>query len=241
MFENDYSKLTSAVFDDNKNDKKEDPYKNLYRAYVIKNDDPDKRGRIQVRIPSFHGLSRNEAPYFNDEQLPWAEPGLCICASNNSGSLMVPEMGSTVWVGFEYGTNFLVYFGGIYFKEPRTSRAIRYPRDVYHGEVQEVATSDSIEEYRGSSDKILYKSPKGATISICEKDYQEQVKIKDAAGQEIIMYSALSNVKPGIPSDVTDKSYIQIKRTNDEYIEISKDTINFNAKHIKINGKELEV
>lgn len=239
MFENDFSSLRAVEFD-NETPSKIDPFQKFYRAYVIRNDDPDMRGRVRVRIPSFHGLSRQEAPYFEDENLPWAEPGICFCASNNFGSLMVPEMGSTVWVSFEYGTNNIIYFGGIYFNEPKGSRAIRFPRDTFGGEVREVISSDRINEYSATSDKIIYKSPKGAIIMITEKDHRESIQIVDAAGQKIIMDSRLENTQiNGVATTPTDSS-ILIQRSDDEYIKLSKDKIELNAKVVRVNGKEIK-
>lgn len=237
MFENDYSSLRAQEFDSTQI--KKDPYQKFYRAYVIKNDDPDGRGQIKVRIPAFHGLSKADSLYFTDDQLPWAEPGLCICASNNSGSLMVPEMGSTVWVTFEYGTNNIIYFGGIYFNAPENSRAIRFPRDTFYGEVREIINSDRISEFNSSSDKIIYKSPKGSIIMISDKDHSEQIKIIDPAGQKIILNSSLTDDQINGVAEVSDRSYMLLQRTEEEFIQISKDTIDIKAKHVKINGKEV--
>lgn len=238
MFDNDFSSLRSQEFDNEV--EKIDPFQKFYRAFVIKNDDPEHRGKIQVRIPTFHGLSRQESLYFNDDQLPWAEPGLCFCASNNSGSLMVPEMGSVVWVSFEYGTNAPIYFGGMYFNEPEESRAIRYPRDMFFGDTREVVSSDRLDEYRGSSDKIIYKSPKGAKIVITERDHQESIQIVDAAGQKIILESNLDSEQISGVLSTSENSKIRIERSENESITLSKDTIELNAKYVKINGKPIE-
>lgn len=229
MFDNNWSRITSNL--DNKEKEVEDFYRNFYRAYVIKNQDPEGRGKIQVRIPAFHGLSQKDQPFFTDNQLPWAEPGLMFCAANNSGTLMVPEMGSVVWVGFEYQSNNLVYFGGIYNAKPEKSRVMRYPRNTFRGQDKVITTSDALDESITSANKVIYKSPKGAIIMVGEADGREEVIIRDSSGQIFNLVSTDSDNK---------KAYILLQHNEKDYIKISDSQININAEKVYINGKEVK-
>lgn len=66
-------------------------YFGKYRGTVTDNDDPTSRGRIMVRVPAVLG-----------ELESWAMP--CVpYAGDGTGSYLIPEAGSGVWVEFEAG------------------------------------------------------------------------------------------------------------------------------------------
>lgn len=104
----------------------------LWRARVVRNDDDQRRGRLQVRILQLHPSSaptgiKTDAPSketatlvgapdqgVDDRLLPWAEPafpfggaaptdGRTSVLPKTQGFVMLPAVGSTVWVGFELG------------------------------------------------------------------------------------------------------------------------------------------
>src|SRR5262245_11005888 len=63
-----------------------------YRGVVTENDDPDKQGRVRVKV----------AELFGDDVTGWAMP--CVpFAPPNKGALYLPEVDSFVWVEFEGG------------------------------------------------------------------------------------------------------------------------------------------
>ena len=63
-------------------------YYGKYRGFVADNKDPDKKGRLRIRIPSVLG----------DQVSGWALP----CAPF-TGWFMIPEPDKPVWVEFEEG------------------------------------------------------------------------------------------------------------------------------------------
>lgn len=79
----------------------------MARAIVRENNDPDKRGRVRVEYPWFHGAS-SEMPS------EWAR--LCLpYASKESGSWFLPEMGDEVIVYFENGNlDFPIVMGSLF-------------------------------------------------------------------------------------------------------------------------------
>lgn len=83
-----------------------------YRGVVEDIDDPEKAGRIRVRILGIHSDNKS---YVKTEHLPWAIPATSIGIDGgglrNIGNFKVPDIGSHVFVFFEYGDhNFPVYF-----------------------------------------------------------------------------------------------------------------------------------
>jgi hypothetical protein len=74
----------------------------LYLGTVEKNQDPEKLGRIKVRVPLVHGVSGGTAGYISVDDLPWAYPmGLPSGGSALSGGCSwLPEPGDQVAVQF---------------------------------------------------------------------------------------------------------------------------------------------
>jgi len=73
-------------------------YSGFYRGYVVDNNDPDKKGRVKVRIhPCFDGV---EAEY-----LPWATLAtpLVIGSGAAVGNFSLPQNDTWVWCFFETG------------------------------------------------------------------------------------------------------------------------------------------
>ncbi len=68
-------------------------YYGTYRGIVHNNQDPEKRGRLQLEVPNVYG--RDVYKYW---ALPKAMP-----AGNDKGFFFIPEKGDTVWVVFEAG------------------------------------------------------------------------------------------------------------------------------------------
>jgi hypothetical protein len=69
--------------------------KNLYIAKVVNNNDLEKKGRVQIRIPIKHGEIK-------ETFLPWALPfHNFIGGSASHGINCIPENDSFVWVFYE--------------------------------------------------------------------------------------------------------------------------------------------
>jgi len=77
-------------------------YYGKYRGIIVNNDDPEKLGRVQLRVQQLFG--DNLAPY-------WAWPSEQP-AGDDFGDFMVPPNGSGVWVTFENGLPSHPLYGG---------------------------------------------------------------------------------------------------------------------------------
>jgi len=94
------------------------PLKGWYRGRVEDVNDPEKRGRVRVRVESVHRQMVNKsvdaAKAVDKNKLPWAEV-LHHISNNKHGSLDIPPVGSSVLVAFEEGnTAHPIVFGGWY-------------------------------------------------------------------------------------------------------------------------------
>ena len=78
------------------------PRPNLFGTYsgvIESTKDPEKRGRMKVRVPVVYGPAEGSIP---TSDLPWALPsGLPAGGSSDSGGIdWLPEIGDQVWVRF---------------------------------------------------------------------------------------------------------------------------------------------
>lgn len=63
-----------------------------YRGVVVRNDDPERRGRLQVKVPAVLG----------EASLNWALPCLPVAAPG-AGVYLIPPVGAQVWIEYEAG------------------------------------------------------------------------------------------------------------------------------------------
>jgi len=166
----------------------------LVRGVVVLNEDPERRGRIKVRIPSYHGIPNESRVWIKDEELPWCNPGVLISAGNDIGQRIIPTVGTRIFVMFEDGDlSKPVYFGGI----PQLIRDTKYyngqDASILGGNAIPITTDDSMSDFYDTEAQaaqgVLFKSLKGFTIYYNDTDGHEVVKIIDQAGQLIKMQS----------------------------------------------------
>jgi hypothetical protein len=86
-------------------------YYGIYRAYVLRNDDEEERGRIQIACPDV-GHSPDKGPGV------WVSPAFAG-AGDRTGWFDPPQVGAVVWVNFDLGDagKPKVYWGGWFTEE----------------------------------------------------------------------------------------------------------------------------
>lgn len=163
-------------------------YNAFYFGIVVNSNDPERLGRVKVRIPCLHGTVPYEAIYLSDDDLPWARSGIFNAAGNDMGQFIVPPKGARVFVTFEYNNpDNPIYFGGITTKIGKTKQYNNNP-NIYDGKSIDIETDDYPTDLDDNTAiQVLYKSLKGSTILVDDKDGQESIKIIDASGQIIEM------------------------------------------------------
>ena len=176
-----------------------DEYTYLVRGKVVDNNDPLNIGRVRVRIVHMHGsYSDDENEVLPPNVIPtknlcWAFVAQPFPVSFESGSYMLPEIGSNVFVMFEDGDNekpvVIGYSYGSHknnsYKIGNSFKSETYTKDkgkrIQRAKAQEIP----IEGQNSMDAKILYKSPKGSSIQIDDRDGKESIGLIDPVGNMI--------------------------------------------------------
>ena len=221
--------LMNSVMKEGKNAKEEFNPNAFYAARVVNTNDPYKLGRVQIRIPSLHGVDKSQRYYLQDSSLPWARPALLQAAGNDMGQFIVPAKGTIVYVTFEYDDRSKpLYFGGV-FTVKAVTKTINDNSNIYYGQELEEDSNDRITDLDNKSAQyVIFKSLKGSTIIIDDKDGHESIKIIDAAGQQIVMEnnSDATLDRRGNTTNPPDTASISV---------ISNGTINLKCKNLNLD------
>lgn len=169
--------------------------KGTYKGRVEDNRDPLGIGRVKVRVPTIHGLDKKDNPNqgeyesLSTEDLPWAYPMGTHGGGYDHGSFIIPDVGDYVWVSFGQGdSNNIVYSGGSFGTDSKGTKEYGVGNQKYTSSVGE---NETPADTNGGDPnvKVIYKSPRGATILIDETSGRECLKIIDRLGQCIVMNS----------------------------------------------------
>lgn len=176
---------------------KEFNFNAFYMAIVEDTNDPLKLGRVRIRIPALHGGTKDNTFYVENEALPWAKPAILNGAGNDVGQFIIPTKGTRVFVTFEYNSRqHPIYFGGVVTNVKKSTKEYNDNSEVFDGQEFIISTDDRIKDIDGEAYQVIYKSFKGATILVNDKDGEETLKIIDAAGQQIIMKNSSDYALP---------------------------------------------
>lgn len=178
----------------------------LFRGVVESIDDPDRQGKVQVRIWAIHG----DDSVIATRMLPWAEVGEIGGGGYDFGSFDPPPVGSGVWVEFEMGYVDCPVILGTFRGTPvrdddnpnvfltKGGQPIKEKPWLPPNDVSETPLDIFENVYKGDphpTRRIWRKSFKGHTLIVEEGDGKEFLKIIDRAGQIIEMDCA---VKPEV-------------------------------------------
>jgi len=213
-------------------------YTQFYRGIVVDNLDPEIKGRVKVRIPQIYGTSDGDNETFiPTSSIPWANCAISP-AGNDSGTFLPPNIGDTVFVTFESGIpTSPIYFGGIWTSRKDDEDGVQKgvaSAKVYGNRIAPVVTDDLPLEVVNGTERILYKSLKGAVIYIDDRDGHECINITDQSGQSIIMENlSLETLKRrGNNVGKNQRSQIVITNSAGDSITVSDGKIHLKSKNI---------
>jgi uncharacterized protein involved in type VI secretion and phage assembly len=185
--------------------KLERQFHGIYRGTVVDNDDPERMGRIRVRVPSVLG---------EETVSGWAAACTPYGGAAGRGWLSIPEIDSGVWVQFEEGDLELPIWVGTYWSNPGGESEPPHPNDpdgADRGEVQSPPT------------RKIWKSAKGHTLQFEDADDEEEIllvfhvsddehhvvrlsadgiEITDATGSSIVMTSEAFDLTSAVPLNI---------------------------------------
>lgn len=177
----------------------------VYLGKVEYNTDPMQLGRIIVRIAGIHGPET----VTTTSNLPWAAPCNTFGGGSDYGSFTVPPVGSMVWVLFDGGDISLpVYIGTLPIAATQERKMLRDSNGKLPSASQSITPSSDKpwitpptneaprEALRmvGNNPEtyVVFKSPKGASLVIEDRDEVERMRLTDRAGQGLTMYSPIT-------------------------------------------------
>ncbi len=179
----------------------------IHKARVEYNKDPNRVGRVRIRVPYLHGV-KGQANFIEPDKLPWAYPCVPGFAGEDFGSFLVPPVGTYVWVLFQYteqnnpDSNYPVYLGGSYGVKPSSPKQMNTFNDeddmsmgAYFTEGSQEETPLDAFDGKGSDypeSGIIFKSPKGHTIVYNDTDGEEGLSFLDRLGQAVHFHCPVS-------------------------------------------------
>jgi uncharacterized protein involved in type VI secretion and phage assembly len=171
-----------------------------FRGVVVDNDDPDKRGRLRLRVPALLG----------DESTDWALPSFPCGGLAGQGWYAVPQIDAQVWVEFEGGDLQYPIWTGTFWQQaadvppevqgPPTTQIIRTPKahklvfeDKDDEEKIELVHKGGASIAIDANGTVAITDQGGARVTLDAEN--DQVLIEDANGNSIKLTSAGTTVE----------------------------------------------
>ena len=156
-----------------------------YRGSILNNVDPQRLGRLQVKVPSL----------MRSRRAIWAMPSF-PCAGPQMGVFALPEVGTGVWVEFEEGDLTKPVWTGFWFASAADVPAPALAGDPAHPSiVLQTAGQNCIalSDASGAAGGIVIKTASGAILSINDLG----ITISNGKGATIAMNGPVVSINNG--------------------------------------------
>ncbi|TKB25860.1 phage tail protein [Desulfopila sp. IMCC35006] len=202
-----------------------------YRAVVVDNQDPQKRGRLKLRIPSV----------LAEQNSDWALPCLPYGGLDQQGLFFIPDIDAQVWVEFEEGDISRPIWVGTFWqqqsdtpedavKEEPTTRMIQ----TSSGHILQFDDEEGEERFRlyhpADAEMIIDKQ---GTITL--NDASGAVLRMDAASSEVVVEDANGNVM------TMNSSGTKVEDANGNVIEMAAAGITAEAPKIVLQSGQVHL
>jgi uncharacterized protein involved in type VI secretion and phage assembly len=149
-----------------------------YRGVVEDNDDPEKRGRVQVRVPNVLGES----------VLSWAMPCTAYAGPDGVGFFTVPPKNTNVWVEFEGGDAGYPIWSGCFW-----NKGDEVPARRGTAEQKVLKTKAGTIRVDDSADEITIETSRGAKIVLGP----QEIEISNGTGATIKLSGSQVTINGG--------------------------------------------
>ncbi|NIR59231.1 MAG: phage tail protein [Gammaproteobacteria bacterium] len=143
----------------------ETQFSGKYRGIVVDNADPERLGRLKLRIPSVLGES-------DEGVTDWAWPCVPFGGSPETGFFFIPETGAQVWVEFEEGNPDLPIWVGTVWAKPGGTSAV--PEEARQ-----------MEEDRPQ--RRVLKTASGHVLEFCDVEGEESITLRHKDGATVTL------------------------------------------------------
>lgn len=168
-----------------------------YRGFVVENADPEKLGRLKLRVPSVLG---------DAVVTGWAMPCVPYGGDANQGMLFIPEVDAGVWVEFEEGDLEFPIWVGTFWSKPGGNSEVPFPNQPDGSEDSAVQDPPT---------RKIIKTLQGHTIQFEDGDGDLRIIVSDGQSENLIVFEqkgiSITNKKNSIT--LTDEGLI-IKDAN---------------------------
>lgn len=202
-----------------------------FRGFVTDNQDPEKRARVRLSIPSV----------LNEQESDWALPCMPFGGGSAYGFFAVPEVGAQLWVEFEEGDIDRPIWTGSFWQQSSdvpedasidepTTRLLQTPSGHIF-QFDDVQGEEQFRLYHPADAEIIIDH--NGTISLT--DTSGAVLKMDAENNEIIIEDANGNIM------TMDSSGTKVEDSNGNVIEMAAAGITAEAPKIVIKGSQVHL
>jgi uncharacterized protein involved in type VI secretion and phage assembly len=200
-----------------------------YRGFVASNEDPEKRGRLKLRVPSV----------LANEESDWALPCFPFGGKAGHGWFFVPQVDAQVWVEFEEGDITRPIWVGCFYQreqdvpEPaRKSEPTTYLLQTPNGHVLRL---DDAEDQEVAS----LEHPSGAVARI---DQNGVISLTDAGGSKVTLDAEGSEVRVEDSNGnavVLSAAGVSVEDANNNRIELASAGITVRGQRVVVDASQV--
>lgn len=177
-------------------------YYGKYRGLVVDRDDPEKKGRLKLQVPSVLG----------EEETDWALPCTPFGGSAELGFFAIPEVGAHLWVEFEAGDISHPIWIGSFWGAGETPPSEAIEEDTPHKTVLKTLTGACLElSGKADEDAVTLSTARGNKLQLlpdgsslltdeCGNEVSlqssdESISIRDCNGNTVLLNSSGIEIK----------------------------------------------
>jgi uncharacterized protein involved in type VI secretion and phage assembly len=167
-------------------DRVENRYFGKYTGFVSDNSDPEKRGRLRVKVPAVLGP---------DVISGWALPCAPFGGQASQGFFFVPDVDAGVWVEFEGGDPDYPIWVGTFWSKPGGTTEVPAPAGSQSPPTSKIiATKKHIVEFADADNQEAIKITDTTNNNTVVLD-SNGIAIKDQNGNEIVLAQSGIDIK----------------------------------------------